>query len=363
MNMTLAQIKLSNKIQSNRTQREILWHYIWHTLPLVKKELRRWKQEALACADPALSLQAVNSISNKDFHCYGGAVYAIAGAQQEKLLIRLIVAYQTICDYLDNLCDRNDCLDGGAFRQLHIALQDALQPGTMKSNYYQYYPNQDDGGYLDKLVEECRTLVQKLPAYPAVQKEGLDLVQYYIDLQVKKHISLSQRERTLIDWAENNLASYPGIYWQEFAAASGSTLALFALLALASHNNIEPQECRETIDAYFPWICGLHILLDYFIDQEEDRQGGDLNFTFYYADHEETLQRLMLFIQQSHMKARQIKNAVFAKTVIEGLLALYLSDSKIKSQGYQKMARCLMAESGPSALHTYRLCSLVRRFF
>ena len=205
--------------------------------------------------------------------------------------------------------------------------------------------------------------MQKLPSYSSVQREALVLVQYYIDLQVKKHISLSQRERTLIDWAESNLTSYPGIYWQEFAAASGSTLALFALLALASHNNIEPQECRETIDAYFPWICGLHILLDYFIDQEEDRQGGDLNFTFYYADNEETIQRLKLFIQQSHLKARQIKNPVFAKTVIEGLLALYLSDKKIKSQGYQKKARTLIEESGWSTVYTYRLCSLVRKFF
>lgn len=363
MNVTAAQIKTLKMEQSRQTQPQILFHYIWHTLPLVKKELQRWKKEALGCADPALSLQAINSISSKDFHCYGGAVFAIAGARQEKHLIKLIVTYQTICDYLDNLCDRNDCLDGEAFRQLHVALQDALQPGTVKSNYYQYYPNQNDGGYLDKLVEECRTLLQELPSYPAVQKEVLVLVQYYIDLQVKKHISLTERERTLIEWAENNLADYPGIYWQEFAAASGSTLALFALLALAGHNNIQPQDCQETIDAYFPWICGLHILLDYFIDQEEDRQGGDLNFTFYYKDNEEMLQSLKLFIQQSHLQARQIKDSVFAKTVVEGLLALYLSDAKIKSQGYQHMARCLLDESGPSAWRTYRLCSLVRKYF
>lgn len=363
MNMTLAQVKPSNKIRSSQTQQGILFHYIWHTLPLVKKELKRWRKEALACVDPVLSLQAINSINSKDFHCYGGAVFAIAGSRQEKQIIKLIVAYQTICDYLDNLCDRNDCLDGGAFRQLHTALQDALQPGTIKRNYYQYYPNQEDGGYLDKLVDECRFYLEKLPSYASVQREVLVLVQYYIDLQVKKHISLSQRERTLIDWAENNLDGYPGIYWQEFAAASGSTLALFALLALASHNTIEPQECRETIEAYFPWICGLHILLDYFIDQEEDRQGGDLNFTFYYDNHEETLHRLKLFIQQSQLKAGQIKNAVFAKTVIEGLLALYLSDSKIKSQGYQEKAQTLIEASGGSTVFTYRLCSLVRKFF
>ncbi len=363
MNMSVVHTKLNNTAVAGQTRRRILFHYIWHTLPLVKKELKRWQQEALNCIDPALRLQALNSISSKDFHCYGGAVFAIAGARQEKQLIKLIVAYQTICDYLDNLCDRNDCLDGEAFRQLHTALQDALQPEIEKSNYYQYYPNQNDGGYLDKLVTECRTLLQELPSYPVVRQEVLDLVQYYIDLQVKKHISLSQREKTLIEWAENNLAGYPGIYWQEFAAASGSTLALFALLALASHSDIHPRHCQETVKAYFPWICGLHILLDYFIDQEEDRQGGDLNFTFYYADNEETLQRLKLFIQQSQRQARQIRNSVFTQTVVEGLLALYLSDTKIKSQGYQHMASCLFDQADPGARRTYRLCSLVRKFF
>lgn len=363
MNTTFAQIKPRNKTQANQTQREILFRYIWHTLPLVKLELKRWKQEARACVDPALGLQAINSISNKDFHCYGGAVFAIAGDGQEKELIKLIVAYQTICDYLDNLCDRNECFDGEAFRQLHMALLDGLQPGKMHSDYYQYYPNQDDGGYLKNLVDECRFYLHKLPSYTSVQSEVLNLAQYYIELQVKKHISLSQREKTLINWAENHITNYPGIYWQEFAAASGSTLALFALLALASHDRIAVPDCRATLDAYFPWICGLHILLDYFIDQQEDRLGGDLNFTFYYVNNEETIQRLKLFIQQSHLHAQQINNSIFAKTVIEGLLALYLSDKKVKSQGYQEMARCLLNESGSSTLRTYHLCSLVRKFF
>lgn len=41
------------------------------------------------------------------------------------------------------------------------------------------------------------------------------------------------------------------------------------------------KEMTEKIKAgYFPYIQGLHILLDYLIDQEEDKAGGDLNFCF-----------------------------------------------------------------------------------
>lgn len=363
MNVSMAQINSGRKVIARPSRQQILFHYIWHTLPLVKLELKRWRKEARSCPDPVLRRQALSSLKDKDFHCYGGAVYALAGRQQEKPLIKLIVAYQTICDYLDNLCDRNDCLDGAAFIQLHHALLDALQPGAARQDYYALYPHRDDGGYLDKLVEECRFYLRMLPAFPAVMPEMQKIVQYYIELQVKKHIQPEQREKTLISWADQLAVSYPGIYWQELAAASGSTLALFALLALAGRKNPCQTEVQETMTAYFPWICGLHILLDYFIDQEEDRQGGDLNFTFYYASQEETILRLQYFIRQSLIYSRQIQNAVFAKTVIEGLLALYLSDRKIKQQGYQKMAGMLLDEAGPGAWYTYRICSLVRRFF
>lgn len=348
---------------STHRQARIMYHYIFKTLPLVKKELNRWRQQARLCVDPVLKTQALNSINNKDFHCYGGAVFAVNAGQKEKELIRLIVAYQTICDYLDNLCDRNDCLDGQAFLKLHVSLLDALQPDRGKSDYYQYYPNQDDGGYLDKLVDCCRNNLKDLPTFQMVQDDMVSLAQWYINLQVKKHLDPEQRESILIKWAEGNLPKYPGIRWQEFAAASGSTLAIFALMALAGRSRVDPEEIQHILKAYFPWICGLHILLDYFIDQQEDREGGDLNFTFYYADDTDMLYRLGYFVRQAHQQTVCLDDPVFAKTVVEGLLALYLSDPKIKIQEYQQKARTLLSQSGQSTYLIYYLCSVVRRFF
>ena len=36
------------------------------------------------------------------------------------------------------------------------------------------------------------------------------------------------------------------------------------------------------MDAYFPGVSAIHILLDYFIDQAEDREHGELNFMACY---------------------------------------------------------------------------------
>ncbi|MEA4926833.1 MAG: tetraprenyl-beta-curcumene synthase family protein [Syntrophomonadaceae bacterium] len=343
-------------------QVQVLFHFIHYTLPRVQRLLHQWRQEAELCGDEELRRQALNSIAGKAFHCQGGAVFAVPCPDQEDVLLRVIVAYQTLCDYLDNLCDRAECLDGTAFRELHVALTDALTPQGSRHPYYQTYPCQNDGGYIDKMVDECRQNLQQLPSYHLVQKAVIDLAGLYIELQVRKHIDWSLREKTLIEWAESKIIDYPGVLWNEYAAATGSTLAIFALLGLAVGDDLEPEEVETTVRTYFPWICGLHILLDYFIDQEEDRAGGDLNFTFYYPDNGVMLQRLKDFVREAHNQASQLPQPYFAKTVIEGLLAMYFSDKKVEKQGFQPIARELIKESGHGARQTYYLCSLVRKF-
>ena len=344
------------------SQARLLFHYISYTLPRVKILLTQWKNEAYKCVDDELRMQALNSIVGKDFHCQGGAVFAVPYPEDEELLLKLIIAYQTLCDYLDNLCDRANCLDGVAFRELHESLLDALTPGAELHSYYRSYPFQDDGGYIARLVKECHQCLEQLPSYDEVYPDIIQLAQIYIDLQVKKHIDWEYREKTLIDWANSHLSGHPDVLWNEFAAASGSTLALFALFGLATQRDISKSESQIMVQTYFPWICGLHILLDYFIDQEEDRAGGDLNFTFYYSDQEEMMNRFKIFIREAHSRASQLPHPVFEKTVIEGLLAMYFSDKKVKKQGIHKMARELINESGLGARNTYHICSLVRKF-
>ncbi|MDD4171768.1 MAG: tetraprenyl-beta-curcumene synthase family protein [Syntrophomonas sp.] len=358
----LPRAELVYKQKTGLSQAELLFHYIHHTLPRVNKLLSRWKREAQQCIDNELRVQALNSIAGKDFHCQGGAVFAVPYPDSEDLLLRLIVAYQTLCDYLDNLCDRADCWDGRAFRELHQSLIDALTPGMDKHSYYHTYPYQNDGGYIDKMVDECRQCIEELPSYQLVHRDVIGLVGLYIELQVKKHIAWDLREQTLKDWAQANLSWNPGILWNEFAASAGSTLALFALLGLATRPDTNRCEIESMLQTYFPWICGLHILLDYFIDQDEDRTGGDLNFTFYYPDQEVMIDRFKTFIRESHRRASQLPNPGFEKMVIEGLLAMYFSDKKVRKQGFNQMARELINESGRGALHTYRICSVVRKF-
>ncbi len=116
--------------------------------------------------------------------------------------------------------------------------------------------------------------------------------------------------------------------WYEFAACSGSTVGIFCLVAHACHQDCTALLVRNITDAYFPWVQGLHILLDYLIDQDEDRRGGDLNFCSYYHDYREMVARLSHFYKQANLSISALPYARFHRLINQGLLGIYCADKK-----------------------------------
>lgn len=330
------------------------------SFPAVKSQLLRWKSEASAIGDDTLKAQALSSIEKKRFHCQGGSAYALYPSASINDSVRFIVSFQTISDYLDNLCDRAGVYDESAFRQLHLSMLDAINPLAETHDYYLYYPQKDDSGYLRWLVEECRLQLQRLQSFGVVKENIRKLVSYYIELQVFKHITPSMREKQLTHWAAPLAKDYPDIAIWEFCAAAGSTLGVFLLVAAAQDKGLTVMEADDLLEAYFPWVCGLHILLDYFIDAEEDKLGGDFNFTNYYGSLQECEERLVLFVEQSITRCARLKFAGFHKTVIHGLLAMYLSDPKANSCMNRDVSRKVLKIGGRQTQLYHRICCLLR---
>lgn len=310
-----------------------LMHRVYrYVLPEVRLQLASWRSAAERMPDPELRKQAIASITHKEFHCQGGAVYAAANLSMRHVLLPLIVAFQTISDYLDNLCDRSTSLDPEDFRRLHQSMLDAVNPAAPLQDYYEFRAEREDGGYLNELVRTCQSCVCLLPGYAHVQRRVEELVGLYCDLQVYKHIRRDLREAELLSWWERNGERYPDLRWNEFAAATGSTLGVFYLFLAASDEQLSTEQSESIFLAYFPHVCGLHILLDYLIDQEEDLAGGDLNFCNYYEDLDLTVKRIVWIVERARADIAQLSHAPFHRMIIEGLLALYLSDPKVNHQ-------------------------------
>ncbi|WP_042459859.1 tetraprenyl-beta-curcumene synthase family protein [Neobacillus dielmonensis] len=316
-------------------------------LPVVHQELAYWKSRAEKIPNPELRRQALASIEHKAFHCEGGAILALAAEKKFKQAVKFIVAYQTISDYLDNLCDRSTSLDPKDFAKLHESMSDALVLTVEPKNYYEFREDQDDDGYLNDLSETCRSVLQELSHYQQIKDYLLELCQYYCDLQVHKHVKKDERVPRLENWFNEHKANLPKMEWYEFSACSGSTLGIFCLVSYAVRDDFSLEDAENIRNGYFPYIQGLHILLDYFIDQEEDRAEGDLNFCFYYKNQETLFDRLKYFVLEADRHTEHLPHREFHQMINRGLLGIYLSDAKVRKQKeVRKLAKGIIKTGG-----------------
>lgn len=318
--------------------------------PHVHKELAHWKRRAEQIPDAELRTQALASISSKRFHCQGGGVYAILARERWKEAIQFIVAYQTISDYLDNLCDRSTSFDPADFRLMHQSMIDALTPSNSVKNYYEFRKEQEDGGYLLELVKTCQEIVKNNGDFDIIQSTVLKLCELYGDLQVHKHVQHEERIPRLTKWFDGYKNTFSHLKWHEFSAAAGSTLGIFCLVSYMLGGNISEEQTKRIYQGYFPYMQGLHILLDYYIDQREDQIESDLNFCAYYADEAELKDRLRFFIEETRNHIKQLPDYHFHEMVRCGLVGLYLGDRKVNDlDGSVSMRKLLLRTCGAKA--------------
>ncbi|SEB04526.1 tetraprenyl-beta-curcumene synthase [Thalassobacillus cyri] len=317
--------------------------------PQVRKELDGWITKAKAIPNQELRKQALASIAAKTFHCEGGSIYSLLAADQWKQAIKFIVAYQTISDYLDNLCDRSTSMDPKDFRMLHQAMTDALTPGNPVKNYYQFREDQNDGGYLESLVQTCQQVLTKPKDYQVAHPQVVQLGNLYNDLQVHKHVVEEERVPRLQTWFSQYEAG-KHLKWYEFSACTGSTLGIFCLVSYTLGGKMNGVLAKKVAESYFPFLQGLHILLDYYIDQQEDEMEGDLNFCSYYETDEEMRQRFVYFVKETKARTKLLPDPEFHEMIQEGLVGMYLADRKVsRLQNAKTFVRDLLKVSGRKA--------------
>ncbi|MCA1023960.1 tetraprenyl-beta-curcumene synthase family protein [Halobacillus litoralis] len=307
----------------------LLYEVYRNVFPRVHKELAYWKDAAARIPDEELRTQALASIQEKTFHCEGGSIYSVLAGDNPGPAVRFIVAYQTISDYLDNLCDRSTSMDPNDFEMLHTSMADALTPGNPCRDYYYYRNEKDDGGYLHDLVKTCQEVLSQADGYRFVHNRALRLGRLYCDLQVHKHVIEEERIPRLQQWFEHHQTDWPELKWYEFSACTGSTLGIFCLVSYALGNKMDEELAGMIEESYFPFMQGLHILLDYYIDQEEDEREGDLNFCSYYDHQEQMKGRFEYFVRKTDEEVQKLPDRAFHQMIHKGLVGMYLADRKV----------------------------------
>jgi tetraprenyl-beta-curcumene synthase len=318
--------------------------FVGGVIPRAGRELAAIRARAERIPDTALREQALASIDQKAYHVQGGCILAtFMPRAAARRYVAIVASVETIYDYLDNLCDRLPGVSQQAYATLHASLIDALDDRREPQDYYRDGPPGDDGGYLRSLVDAARAGLRALPNYAAVRDDLVEIARFYADLQVLKHGPPGARERACDAWYARNRERFPGLAWWEFAAACGSSLPVFALIALAGRERLDPREIDATVKAYFPGVSAIHILLDYFIDQAEDREHGELNFVACYASSADAVVHLRRLVTATLERVRTLAGAAQHRFLVEAMCVFYLTHPKVFEQRLDAESAALLS--------------------
>jgi tetraprenyl-beta-curcumene synthase len=297
--------------------------------PRVRAELREWERRASAMPESQLREQALATLDSERLSAVGAALFAATTPRaRDPALVRALVAYQVICDYLDTLAEQPsaDPVSNGA--QLHRALVDAVADGPL-ADHYRDHAVRDDGGYLAALVAACRESCAALPAYPAVRAAAVREASRNA-VQGINHAPAAVREPALRTWAAaaqaDDAAATGDASWVELAAASSSSLTVLALIAAAADPATTVDAAEGVRRAYFPWTSSLSSLLDSVSDRERDLDSGDLNFVSQYPTQAVAIARLQEVTARSIAGARRLARGERHVVLVVGMIAMQVSD-------------------------------------
>jgi tetraprenyl-beta-curcumene synthase len=300
-------------------------------IPAVSREVGVWRGRAYAIPDAPLREDALSALSTKRFNPEGAALFAVLPRRRDTRLVRLLVVFQLLLDFLDSVTERRVPRPVANGDQLHLALVEALQPTAPISDYYRYHPWQDDGGYLTALVRTCRECCATLPSYGCVQTRLVEAARRCGVQGLNHDPDPLRRELRLRQWANVEFVNQRELHWWELTAAASSTLGIHALLAHAADPALAEREVRDVDAAYMPWVCVASTMLDSYVDEAADLAGGGHSYVAHYASPGAAARRVCDLVRRSMCEARGLRGGARHALIVAGMAAMYLSADEART--------------------------------
>lgn len=312
-------------------------------LRTVSREIQGWRRRALAIPDGPIREDALDALARKRTHVDGAALFWTLPDRRDPRLLRLLVAYEIILEFLDNVHEREADRTNG--RQLHLALVEALDPNAPISDYYRHHPWKNDDGYLRSLVEACREGCAAMPSYVYARELLLLGARRCGDVQSLNHERDPVRRRAALQaWAKREFPDAHGSSWWELTAAASSSVVVHALLALASCPAGNDATAVEV--AYVPWICAASTMLDSYVDQAKDVAGGDHSYVAHYASAELAGRRMCELVRRSIYEARSLDNGHRHAVIVACMVAMYMSNDSARTPAMRATTESLIRAGG-----------------
>jgi tetraprenyl-beta-curcumene synthase len=294
----------------------ILASYWTTVFPVARRELARWRALAATIPDEQLRTLALGTLDDESGLAEGAAIFAtlVTSWSARHQLVRLLVAWQVMYDYLDTLGEQ---LPGSPNADLYAVLATALETSAAEET-----PAAADDRYLGRLVACCQACVATLPSSGAIGPVAVHAARRCAEAQALTHAAASGGVEPLRRWALAQHGAEPFRWW-EVAAGAISSLGVHALLTTAALPYATAAEAERVDAAYFPSICALSTLLDSTIDAADDAGTTNHRCTAYYASDAEAGARLEAVTRIAASAARGLPHGRGHAVILAGMTTYY----------------------------------------
>lgn len=359
---------MSNPLPVNRPQLLALFaavsRELGQGLRAVAGELAAWREHAATIPDDRLRVDALHALDNKRGHVDGAALFWTLPSHRDLGLLRVLVTYELIQDYLDELSERIALTGADDASGPFSALGDALDPDRPLNDYYRNLPWNDDNGYLVALVQACRHGVRALTSYRVV-KPFLAREAERADVLHLNHCRDPQRrDAALRAWAIDTFdGDDHGLHWYELTAAASGWITTHALLALAAERDVSPGDVLTTHSAYFPHVALALTLLDSWADQADDATTDDHNYLTHYASPDRGVLQLCASIDRSARDVLALPHGERHAVLLACMIALYMSKDTARRDEARAATRRIVRAGGTlprlllPILRLWRICN------
>jgi tetraprenyl-beta-curcumene synthase len=319
-------------------------------LRAVSHELRRWRRLAERIPDAPLRADALHAIDHKRGHLDGAALFWTLPSRRDKRLLRALVTYELMQDYLDCVSERGVAVGADGGLQLYRAIGDAVDPDRPLTDYYRDHPWRDDGGYLPALVTAFRAESTRLPSFDVIRPHlGREASRTWV-LDTNHRADAQGRDQALRAWAATEFPAERDLRWYELTAAASGWITAHALLAIGAEPGVTRQDVDTTYAAYFPWYALSLTMLDGYVDQAEDLDSGNHSYFHHYPDGEDGIDRLCNSLERSADRVLSLRHGERHAVLLGCMIALYLSKDSARTRAMRSSTQQI-AHAGGTLAH------------
>jgi len=307
--------------------------YIFRVLPEVKKQKKYWEavlKQSMDENDLCYLLSMCFSIRNNFIY----HLYSLYPGANLKISVSFISAFRLLTCYLERFCIRERIKDETSLRQLYISMIDAVDPGRNTSSYCKYLPNKSrEENNINLFVETCRNQFAKIASSHVIREYIKKYIYLYSDFNIYRFMSEEKNQNSyLLTWAGYYINQYPSISPWEFSASASSMLCMLALFSSGFDPGLSVETVKEIESTYFPWICGLSILLHDYLNYHKnilvDNQRENVNFAHYYETLKHFEERIGFFLDSSFEASLKTNCLYFHTAIVKWLFSVFLSDPR-----------------------------------